>query len=68
MSFPFSAFRMKQLAPPLARWGAAAGAIGFFLLYEELPQLILQEQYGVFGGWTAVGVHYGFIKEPPKDD
>ena len=68
MSFPFSAFRMKQLAPPLARWGGAAGAIGFFLLYEELPQLILQEQYGVFGGWTAVAVEYGFMKPKPAED
>ena len=36
-----------------ARWGAAAGAIGFFLLYEDLPQLILQTQYGNWQGWCA---------------
>lgn len=63
-----SPFRIKQLLPPAARWGGAAGAIGFFLLYEELPQLILQEQYGVFGGWTAVAVEYGFMKPQPKED
>ena len=39
MVFGLSAFRMKQLAFPLARWGAAAGSIGVFLLYEEVPQL-----------------------------
>ena len=36
-------FRIKQLGPPAARWGVAAGSIGFFLLYEELPQLAIAD-------------------------
>ena len=36
------------------RWGIAIGSIGFFLLYEDLPQLILQTQYGVWKGWCAM--------------
>ena len=44
------------------RWGVAAGSIGFFLLYEDLPQLILQTQYGNFPGWTGVAQHFGLIK------
>ena len=36
-----------------ARWGVAIGSIGFFLLYEDLPQLILQTQYGNWRGWCA---------------
>lgn len=36
-----------------ARWGVAFGSIGFFLLYEELPQLIMQTQYGIWPGWCA---------------
>ena len=59
-----SLFRVKQLAPPLARWGAAAGTIGFFLLYEEVPQLILQTQYGIFPGYTDVAIAFGFLKDP----
>ena len=56
-----SGFRIKQLVPPLARWGAAAGSIGFFLLYEELPQLILQAQYGIFPGYKDVLVEFGLM-------
>lgn len=59
-----SFFRAKQLGPPLARWGAAAGTIGFFLLYEEVPQLILQTQYGIFPGYTDVAIAFGFMKGP----
>ena len=58
-----SFFRMKQLAPPLARWGMAAGSIGFFLLYEELPQLILQTQYGVFPSYKDVLVSFGMMTQ-----
>ena len=64
MVFGLSAFRMKQLVFPLARWGAAAGSIGVFLLYEEFPQLILQTQYGVFPGYTDVAIAFGFMKDP----
>jgi hypothetical protein len=58
-----SSFRIKQLAPPLARWGAAVGSIGFFLLYEELPQLILQTQYGIFPGYKDVMVAFGMMTQ-----
>ena len=58
-----SAFRIKQLLFPAARWGGAAGTIGFFLLYEDLPQLILQTQYGVFPGFQDVLVSFGFITQ-----
>ncbi len=58
-----SAFRAKQLIAPAARWGVAAGTIGFFLMYEDLPQLIMQTQYGNFPGWTGVFEHYGLIKK-----
>ena len=40
-----------------ARWGVAIGSIGFFLLYEDLPQLILQTQYGNWRGWCAPARH-----------
>ena len=40
-----SMFRAKQLGIPAARWGVAVGSIGFFLLYEEVPQLVMQTQY-----------------------
>jgi len=63
-----SMFRAMQLGVPAARWGVAAGSIGFFLLYEDLPQLILQTQYGVFPGWTGVAVAAGLMKEPKKED
>ena len=59
----FSMFRIKQLAPPLARWGAAGGSIVFFLLYEEFPQLILQSQYGVFPGYKDVLVAFGMMSQ-----
>lgn len=62
-----SFFRAKQLGVPAARWGVAAGSIGFFLLYEDLPQLILQTQYGVFPGWTGVAVAFGLMNEK-KDE
>jgi hypothetical protein len=65
---PLSSFRMSQLIPPLARWGVAAGSVGFFLLYEEIPQLVMQTQYGNFPGWTGMMAHLGFIKAPPKED
>ena len=68
MSSQFTAFRMKQLLPPLARWGAAAGSIGFFLLYEDLPQLIMQTQYGDFPGWTGVAQHYGLMAKPKEEE
>ena len=55
-------FRIKQLGPPAARWGVAAGSIGFFLLYEALPQLALQSQYGVFPGYKDVLVAMGYQK------
>ena len=58
-----SMFRIKQLVPPLARWGVAAGSIGFFLLYEELPQLILQAQYGVFPGYKDVLIAFGLMSK-----
>lgn len=61
-----SAFRVKQLVFPLARWGAAVGSIGIFLLYEEIPQLILQTQYGVFPGYTDVAIAFGLKKGPEK--
>ena len=63
MVFGLSAFRMKQLVFPLARWGAAAGSIGVFLLYEEFPQLILQTQYGVFPGYKDVLVAFGLMTQ-----
>ena len=63
MVFGLSAFRMKQLAFPLARWGAAAGSIGVFLLYEEFPQLILQTQYGIFPGYKDVLVAFGLMSQ-----
>ena len=59
-----SAFRVKQLIFPAARWGVAIGSIGFFLLYEDLPQLILQTQYGNFPGWTGVAREFGLISTP----
>jgi len=62
-----SVFRAKQLGIPLARWGVAFGSIGFFLLYEELPQLILQTQYGVFPGWTGVAEAAGLIKKKEEE-
>ena len=58
-----SFFRFKQLALPAARWGAALGSIGFFLLYEELPQLALQAQYGVFPGYKDVLVAMGWMTQ-----
>ena len=63
-----SFFRMKQLAPPAARWGGAVGTIGFFLLYEEIPQLILQTQYGVFPNYTDVAIAFGFAKDPKASE
>ena len=58
-----SFFRAKQLGIPAARWGVAVGSIGFFLLYEELPQLILQSQYGVFPGYKDVLVSFGLMTQ-----
>lgn len=58
-----SMFQMKRMAMPAARWGGALGAIGFFLLYEDLPQLILQTQYGVWRGWTGVAEEFGLIEK-----
>ena len=63
-----SAFRMKQLGIPAARWGIAAGSIGFFLLYEEIPQLVMQTQYGNFPGWTGMLAWAGVINEPKKTE
>lgn len=63
-----SIFRIKQLAPPVMRWFGAFGCIGFFLLFEDLPQLILQTQYGDFPGWRGVAVAYGLIKDKPGDE
>ena len=63
-----SSFRFKQLAMPAARWGVAVGSIGFFLLYEELPQLILQTQYGVFPGWTGVAQEFGLAAKPTAEE
>ena len=60
-------FRMKQLGLPALRWGGAFGAIGFFMLYEDLPQLIMQTQYGNFPGWHGVAVEYGLIKPTPAE-
>ena len=62
-----SFFRAKQLGVPAARWGVAAGSIGFFLLYEELPQLILQTQYGVFPGYKSVLVAFGAMSQERSD-
>ena len=62
-----SAFRMKQLGIPAARWGAAVGSIAFFCLYEELPQLIMQTQYGNFPGWTGVAEHFGLISKREQE-
>jgi len=62
-----SMFRAKQLGIPAARWGVAVGSIGFFLLYEEVPQLVMQTQYGVFPGWTGMGVYLGVLS-PPKTE
>jgi hypothetical protein len=62
-----SFFRAKQLGIPAARWGVAAGSIGFFLLYEDLPQLILQTPYGNFPGWTGVAVAFGMMKDPKAE-
>jgi len=56
-------FRAKQLGIPAARWGVAVGSIGFFLLYEELPQLILQSQYGIFPGYKDVLVSFGLMTQ-----
>eukprot|EP00326_Haptolina_ericina_P010222 CAMPEP_0181226656 /NCGR_PEP_ID=MMETSP1096-20121128/32373_1 /TAXON_ID=156174 ORGANISM="Chrysochromulina ericina, Strain CCMP281" /NCGR_SAMPLE_ID=MMETSP1096 /ASSEMBLY_ACC=CAM_ASM_000453 /LENGTH=52 /DNA_ID=CAMNT_0023320013 /DNA_START=83 /DNA_END=241 /DNA_ORIENTATION=+ len=50
------------------RWGGAFGAIGFFLLFEDLPQLILQTQYGNFPGWHGVAVAFGVIKDKSAED
>jgi|EP00326_Haptolina_ericina_P003924 hypothetical protein len=61
-------FRMKQLGVPAMRWGGAFGAIGFFLLFEDLPQLILQTQYGNFPGWHGVAVAFGVIKDKSAED
>jgi len=58
-----SFFRIKQLAMPAARWGVAIGSIGFFLLYEELPQLVLQSQYGIFPGYKDVLVAFGMMTQ-----
>ena len=43
------------------------GSIGFFLLYEDLPQLILQTPYGNFPGWTGVAVAFGMMKDPKAE-
>ena len=58
-----SFFRIKQLGPPAARWGAAAGSIGFFLLYEEIPQLVLQTQYGIFPSYKDILVSFGMMTQ-----
>ena len=57
-------YTLTKYGPSLARWGVAAGSVGFFLLYEELPQLILQTQYGNFPGWTGVAREFGLISAP----
>ena len=57
------AFTLKKFSAPLARWGVALGSIGFFLLYEELPQLALQAQYGVFPGYKDVLVYMGWMSQ-----
>lgn len=64
----FSAFRAIQLGLPAARWGGAVGVVGFFLLYEDLPQLILQTQYGNFPGWAGVAREFGLMAPLPKDE
>ena len=46
-----------------SRWGVAAGSIGFFLLYEELPQLALQSQYGIFPGYKDKLVGFGLMSQ-----
>ena len=56
-------FRIKQLAPPLVRWGVAIGSVAVFALYEELPQLALQTQYGVFPGYKDVLVAMGMMSQ-----
>ena len=56
-------FRIKQVVPPLARWGVAGGSIVFFLLFEEFPQLILQTQYGIFPGYKDVLVSFGLMSQ-----
>ncbi|KAL1496248.1 hypothetical protein AB1Y20_016211 [Prymnesium parvum] len=60
-----NSFRAKQLLQPAARWGMTLGVVGFFLMYEDLPQLILQTPYGNFPGWEGVARHYGLLK--PKE-
>jgi hypothetical protein len=58
-----SFFRAKQLGFPAARWGVAVGSVGFFLLYEEIPQLVMQTQYGNFPGWSGMLTYLGITKE-----
>ena len=61
--------QFKQLGIPAARWGSAIGVVGFFLLYEDLPQLILQTQYGNFPGWGGVAREWGLLapKAEPEE-
>jgi len=64
----FTFFRAKQLGFPAARWGGAVGVIGFFLLYEDLPQLIMQTQYGVFPGWDGVAREFGLMAKKTEEE
>ena len=41
----------------------AIGTVAVFALYEELPQLILQTQYGIFPGYKTVLVEFGLMTQ-----
>ena len=56
---------MTKMIFPLARWGAAVGAIGAFLLYEEVPQLVLQTTYGVPVTYRDVFEYAGLVAPKP---
>eukprot|EP00966_Prymnesium_polylepis_P334754 7390127-Prymnesium_polylepis.2 len=59
---------LQTRAGAAGRWGVSFGIIGFFLLYEDLPQLILQTQYGVFPGWSGVFEYATGTAPLPKSD
>ncbi|KAL1507502.1 hypothetical protein AB1Y20_008337 [Prymnesium parvum] len=64
-----NALQVKKVAYPLMSWARTAGVVLFFLLYEELPQLILQTPYGNFPGWGGVvraGYECIFPPVPPS--
>jgi len=59
---------LQTRAGAAGRWGVSFGIISFFLLYEDLPQLILQTQYGVFPGWSGVFEYATGTAPLPKSD